>query len=314
MADKVIIPKISDELTDHYLSKKGYEVITIDNPGQKDILNLAPDAAVVMMVSKKISNDIYQQMPNLKILARRGVGYDNIDVDFAAKQGVWVTNTPGANAHSVAEMALMNMLQLRRRFRLVDKLTRDDQWVGAYQLLGQDLTAATIGIVGYGHVGQELARLLTALGAKVIIFDRKQKSSPYGKFVSWQKMFETADIISLHLAAVPETRHIVGDREFQWMKPESAIINLARGQIIDEQLLIWALQNKKIAGAALDVFQQEPIDKTNPLLKMDNVIVTPHIGANTQQANQKMAMIAAKMIDTVLRGERPKYAVNNPIL
>ena len=184
MTDKVIVPKIADDLTDHYLAKCGYEVLTVDNPGEEDILSLAPDAAAVM-ISKKLSNDIYDQMPNLKILARRGVGYDNIDVNFAAQQGVWVTNTPGDNAHSVAELALMDMLMLGRKFRAVEQQTRAGNWGGAYQLLGNDLVTATVGILGYGQVGRKLAHLLTALGVKVLIYDRHPQSVMDGTLVDW---------------------------------------------------------------------------------------------------------------------------------
>lgn len=314
MTDKVIVPKIADDLTDHYLAKCGYEVLTVDNPGEEDILSLAPDAAAVMMISKKIPNEIYDQMPNLKILARRGVGYDNIDVNFAAQKGVWVTNTPGANAHSVAESALMDMLLLGRRFRAVERKTRANDWTGAYQLLGNDLAVATVGIVGYGHVGRELARLLTALGVKVLIYDRHSQPTTDGMFVDWETLFRTSDFVSLHLAAVPSTTHIVGATEFQWMRPTASLVNLARGKIVDESALITALQTQSIAGAALDVFEKEPLACENPLLAMDNVVITPHIGANTVEANREMAMTAAKMIDVVLSGQRPQFAVNEPVL
>lgn len=314
MVEKVIVPKIADELTDHYLSKRGYEVITVDNPGKQEILSCAPDATAVMMISKPLPNDLYDQMPNLKILARRGVGYDNIDVDYAAKRGIWVTNTPGANAHSVAEMTLMNMLMLGRKFRQVDQMTRANDWSGAYQLIGHDLTAATVGIVGYGNVGQELARLLMALGVRVLIYDRNPQQTEFGTFVTWEQVFSEPDFVSLHLAATPETNQMIGTREFGLMKSGASLINLARGRIVDEQALINALQHKLIAGAALDVFEKEPLDAKSSLLAMDNVIITPHIGANTLEANREMALTAARMIDTVLSGGVPKLAVNKPRL
>jgi D-3-phosphoglycerate dehydrogenase len=314
MSDEILVPTMADELTNHFLTKHGYEVVTVDNPGASEILRLAPDAAAVMMISKKIPNDLYAELPQLKILARRGVGYDNIDVNFAEKNGVWVTNTPGANAHSVAEMALMNILMLARKFRQVDQLTRTDDWTGAYQLLGHDLTEATVGIVGFGHVGRELARLLSAFGVRVLIYDRHPSQSKYGTFVDWNELFQTSDFVSLHLAANSETKHIVGQREFAMMKPDANVINLARGSIVDEIEFIQALQDKTIAGAALDVFETEPLPVKSTLMHLQNVIITPHIGANTIEANRQMAMTAAQMIDAGLSGRVPKYAVNQPNL
>lgn len=313
MTAKIIVPKIADDLTDHYLAKHGYEVLTVDNPGEDEILATAPDAAAVMMISKKLPNDLYAKMPNLKVLARRGVGYDNIDIDYAAKHGIWVTNTPGANAHSVAEAALMDMLLLARNMNAVTIKTRQGDWTNAYHLMGHDVAGATVGIVGFGHVGQALAQLLTSFGTRTLLYDRDPVDTPLGTFVDRDTLFKEADYVSLHLAAVPETIHSVGQHEFDLMKPTAGLINLARGAIVDEPALIDALQQGNIAGAALDVFAKEPLTQDSPLFQMDNVVITPHIGANTIEANREMAMTAAKMIDAVLSGETPTFAVNEPV-
>lgn len=304
------MPTVADELTDHFLSKQGYDVVTCANPGMDEILTLAPDAAAVMMVSKKLTNDLYAQMPNLKVLARRGVGYDNIDVQYAGAHGVWVTNTPGANAHSVAEMALMDMLMLARNFPQVDRRTRQQDWSGAYKLLGRDLTAATVGILGFGAVGRELAHVLHALGTRVLICNRTPRKTEDGTFVDRDTLFRESDFVSVNVAAVPATIGSIGAREFAMMKPTASLINLARGSIVDEAALIWALQAGTIAAAALDVFAQEPLPADSGLRQLDNVVLTPHIGANTVEANRQMAMVAAQEIDRVLRGQQPEHAVN----
>lgn len=311
---KVLLPKIADELTAHYLTKHGYEVETCDNPGVDEILQLAPDVAAVMMISKPIPNSLYAKLPNLEILARRGVGYDAIDVDYAAKQGVWVTNAPGANARTVAELAMMDLFMLARRFHAVDLKTRADDWNGAYQgLLGHELFGATVGIVGVGHVGQTLADMCHALGMKVLLYDRHPRADQAsGEYVEWDELFKGSDYVSLHIASVPETKHCVSTSEFELMKPTASLINLARGAVVDTDALVQALQTKQIAGAALDVFEQEPLPADHPLYQMPNVILTPHIGANTIEANRKMAMIAAKQIDLVLSGKKPEYPVNEP--
>ncbi|WP_125711166.1 phosphoglycerate dehydrogenase [Lacticaseibacillus porcinae] len=311
---KVLLPKIADDLTDHYLAKHGYAVVTCDNPGVDEIMQLAPDAAGIMMISKPIPNTLYAQLPNLEILARRGVGFDAIDVDYAAKQGVWVTNAPGANARTVAELALMDMLMLARQFHAVDLKTRVNDWTGAYQgLLGHELFGATVGIVGVGHVGQTLAEMCHALGMQVLLYDRHPRADQTaGEYVQWDDLFKRSDYVSLHLASVPETKHCVSTREFELMKPTASLINLARGAVVDTEALVEALQTQQIAQAALDVFEQEPLSADHVLFQMPNVILTPHIGANTIEANRKMALIAAKQIDLVLSGRQPEYPVNQP--
>lgn len=301
-------------LTDHYLEQHGYEVITADDPSEEEILKLAPDAAGVMMISQPLSNAIYDQMPNLKVLARRGVGYDNIDVDFAAQKGVWVTNTPGANARAVAEAALMDILVLARQIPQTRVKTRQDGWVAAHELLGHEVGDATVGIVGFGHVGQLLAKMLTGLGARVLIYDRHPRTTDEGTFVDWDDLFRQSNYVSLHLAAVPDTIHSVGAHEFGLMPDGAGLVNLARGSIVDEPALIAALRDDTLGGAALDVFEQEPLPADNPLWMLPNVMVTPHIGANTLEANRTMSLTAARMIDEVLTGKQPEYAVNAPVL
>lgn len=312
MTNKVIIPKISDDLTDHYLAKHGYEVVTVENPGEDEIMATAPDAAAVMMISKNFPNDLYAKMPNLKVLARRGVGYDNIDVDYAAEQGVWVTNTPGANAHSVAEMALMHMLMLARRFPQVNRRLRENDWEGGAEFLGNDLSSATVGVIGFGNIGQEIARIVSGLGARVLIYARHPRDTEYGTFVDWETLFQEADFVSLSIAATPETQHMVGANEFEMMKNSAALVNVARGSIVDEPALIRALETNGIAGAGLDVFENEPLEADSKLRQLDNVVMTPHVAANTLDANREMSITAVRMIDEVLQGRTPEFGVNKP--
>ncbi|WP_390408765.1 phosphoglycerate dehydrogenase [Lacticaseibacillus jixiensis] len=308
----VLLPKVSDELTHHWLSQRGYHVVTCENPGAEEILRLAPNAAAVMMISKPIPNDLYALLPNLEILARRGVGYDAIDVETAAAHGVWVTNAPGANAQSVAELALMDLLMLARNFGVVNHLARNGEWGQAYATLGHELRAEVVGIVGFGHVGQALAQLLHALGVKVLLYDRHPQATTLGTFVSWDELFQQADYVSVHLAATPETKHCIGARELALMKPTASLVNLARGSVVDNQALYQALTAKTIAQAALDVFEAEPLPLSDPLYQLPNVIMTPHIGADTLEANRVMAEIAARQIDLVLSGHTPEYPVNHP--
>lgn len=314
MIPKIIVPQSADEYSDHYLAKRGYNIVNVDSATEKKILEVAPDASAVMMFTAKFPNSLYKKMPNLKIIAEHGVGYDNIDVDFAAKQGVWVTNTPGTNARSVAESTVLDILMTAKHSYQISNLMRDNQIKSAKRLMGNELFNSTVGIVGFGNIGQAVAKLLSGFGVKVLIYNRTLKETPYGSFVDWETLFEQSDYITVHLAATPATRHLIGKKEFDLMKSSASLINLARGSILDQEALIQALRTNQIAGAALDVFQEEPLPQDSQLFDFDNVFLTPHTGANTVEAFKRMSIGASKMIDSVLSGKNPDWAVNNPII
>lgn len=312
MAQKVIVPKKSIALSNDYLRQKGYDVVEVDDPTEAAILSAAPDAAGIVMFVAPFPNDLYDKLPNLKVLARYGVGYDNIDADFAATKGVWVTNTPGANAVSVAEAAITDMLIMAKHSVSVTNAMRSGE-VAKSHVMGRELSGSTVGIVGYGHIGQMVAKMLRGFGVRTLIYNRTQRPTEDGTYVDWETLFKESDFISLHLAAVPETDKIVGAKEFAMMKNDAILVNLARGGIIDEPAMIEALKAHQIGGAALDVYTQEPLATDSPLFDLDNVYLTPHTGANTLQAHINMATGASKMVDEVLSGQEPEWPVNRPI-
>ncbi|MTV83080.1 phosphoglycerate dehydrogenase [Secundilactobacillus folii] len=311
---KVIIPELADKQTDHYLTKKGYEVLTVPDPDEAAILATAPDVAGIMMFVAPFPNDLYDKLPNLKILARYGVGYDSIDADFAATKGVWVTNTPGANAVSVAESTVTDILILAKHSFTVSTLMRAGKQAEGKQIQGSELAGKTVGIVGYGHIGQAVAKMLSGFGVRTLIYNRTKRDTQYGQFVDLETLLKQSDYVTLHVAAVPATIGMIGEKELAMMKPTASLINLARGTVVDENALIKALKNHQIASAALDVFQQEPLPSNSPLFDLDNVFLTPHNGSVTNEAGRNMAMTAAKMIDEVLSGQKPEFAVNSPKL
>lgn len=310
MSQKIVVPEKADRLTNYYLRKKGYDVVNFAYPTQDQILENAADAAALMLYVTPITKKLYDNMPNLKIIAQHSVGYDNVDVNYAAERGVWVTNTPGANAQSVAETAVLDMLLMSRQAHLVNAKMMSGHLTSGYQIEAHELAGTTVGIVGFGQIGQAVAKLLQPFGVRVLIYNRTKRFTMDGEFVDWETLFKESDYVSLHLAAVPETHHIVGTQEFKWMKPSATLINLARGSVVDEEALITALQSGEIGYAALDVFEKEPLPVTSPLMKLDNVFLTPHTGANTVEANRRMAMTAAKMIDEALSGKVPDLALN----
>ncbi|MCH5462408.1 phosphoglycerate dehydrogenase [Lactobacillus sp. LC28-10] len=311
---KVIIPEIADKQTDHYLTKKGYEVLTVADADEATILATAPDVAGIMMFVSPFPNDLYDKLPNLKVLARYGVGYDSIDAEYAATKGVWVTNTPGANATSVAENAVTDMMMLAKQSFEVSTLMRAGQQDAAKQIFGHEITGSTVGIVGYGHIGQAVAKMLSGFGVKVLIYNRTKRPTEYGEYVDLETLMKQSDYVTLHIAATKQTTHLIGEKEISLMKPSASLINLARGSVVDEQALIKALEDHQIASAALDVFDEEPLPADSPFFKMDNVFLTPHTGSNTVEAGVKMALGASKMIDEALSGQKPEWAVNAPKL
>lgn len=311
---KVIIPEIADKQTDHYLSKKGYDVLTVANADEATILATAPDVAGIMMFVSPFPNDLYDKLPNLKVLARYGVGYDSIDAEYAATKGVWVTNTPGANAISVAENAVTDIMLLSKRSYEISTLMHQGEIRTAKQLFGHELLGSTVGIVGYGHIGQAVAKMLSGFGVKTLIYNRTKRPTEYGEYVDLETLLKQSDYVTLHIAATKQTEHLIGEKELAMMKTSASLVNLARGSVVDEQALITALNTHQIASAALDVFDEEPLPADSPFYKMDNVFLTPHAASNTVEAGQKMAFGAAKMIDAALSGQKPEWAVNNPQL
>ncbi|GAT17794.1 phosphoglycerate dehydrogenase [Secundilactobacillus silagei] len=309
---KVIIPQVADKQTDHYLTKKGYEVLMVPDPTEAAILATAPDVAGIMMFVAPFPNTLYDKLPNLKVLARYGVGYDSIDADYAATKGVWVTNTPGANSVSVAENAVTDIMLLAKQSFKVSTLMRSGQQRAARQIFGHELAGKTVGIVGFGHIGQAVAKMLSSFGVKTLLYNRTKRPTKYGEYVDLETLLRQSDFVTLHIAATKQTEHLIGEKELKMMKSSASLINLARGSVVDEQALIKALSSHQIANAALDVFDEEPLPDDSPLFKLDNVFLTPHTGSNTVEAGENMAMGAARMIDEALSGQKPEWAVNQP--
>lgn len=311
MKPKIIMPATADTLSNHYLKEKGYDIITVPNVTEQALLE-HPDVSAAILFVAPIPNTIYDKLPNLKVLARYGVGYDSVDAQYAATKGVWVTNTPGANAVSVAESAVSDLLLLAKRSPWISQKMRAGDLSGALKLMGRDVAGSTVGIVGYGHIGQSVAKILSGFDVNVLIYNRTPRETTYGTFVDWDTLFKESDYITIHLAATPETEGRIGQAEFEMMKPTASMINLARGPIINEDAMITALKTHTIESAALDVFDQEPLPADSPLFDLDNVFLTPHTAAQTLEAHNRMAVGASKMIDQVLSGQTPDWAVNQP--
>ncbi|MCJ7716880.1 MAG: phosphoglycerate dehydrogenase, partial [Anaerolineales bacterium] len=259
----------------------------------------------------EIDAQALEKAAHLKIVARYGVGYNNVDLEAARKQGIIVTNTPGANAVSVAELTIALILNLLRPVIPAVKLTKTGEWP---RFKGYSLEGKTVGLLGLGAIGKETARRLIGFGCKILAYDLypdEKFAAEHGITLSLlDDILPTADIISLHLPGTPETKEIVNKNFLGKMKPGAWLVNTARGDLIQETALVKALEEGHLRGAALDVYPHEPPDKNSPLLLMDQVICTPHMGAHSDSATNAMGRMALAECLAVLRGEEPKYQVN----
>ena len=261
-------------------------------------------AAVILRGPSPFTSAVFEAAKQLKIIAKHGAGIDSVDLRSATEHGVAVMVTRGANAEAVAEHALALMLALVRELPRFDRGLRSGVWKDPRYIV-RDFRERAVGIVGYGRIGQQTARLASACGAKVIVHSRSRATLPPG--MEWEDTLDAllgrADIVSVHCPLTDETRGMFGEKQFAQMKTGAIIINTARGKLIDEPALIAALQSGRLAGAGLDVFAAEPPGTGNPLFSMSNVICTPHISAATSGAGARMGTIAAESIIHYLRGE-----------
>lgn len=307
------------------LSKEAVDILQKEKALKVDInTKLTPDElkktigdydALIVRSSTKVTKDVIAAANKLKIIGRAGVGLDNVDVDAASKKGIIVVNTPGGNTISTAEHAFSMMLSLSRNIPQADVSVKRGEWERK-KFMGVELYRKTLGIVGLGRIGTEVARRALSFGMKVIAFD------PYLSFerakelgiesVDLATLFKQADYITVHTPLTDETKHIISDKAFDIMKKGVRLINCARGGIIDEAALARAIESGKVAGAALDVYEEEPPAKDSKLLKLDSVVLTPHLGASTEEAQVNVAIDIANTVRDVLLGCGVRNAVNVP--
>ncbi|HET6845468.1 MAG TPA: phosphoglycerate dehydrogenase [Anaerolineales bacterium] len=246
----------------------------------------------------------------LKVIARYGVGVDSVDLDAARERGIVVTNTPGANSVSVAELAFAMILALARQIPEAVEAVHHGQWP---RYTGLSLEGMTIGLLGLGAIGRQLVLRLAGFDTRVLAYDpliSPEATLPLGvELTSLDAVLQQSDFVSLHLPLLPETRGLVNDAFLGRMKSGAYLINTARGEIVDEDALLRALQSGHLKGAGLDAFAKEPPDATNPLLQLPQVVATPHLGAMTDGATSKMGWMAMRDCLAVLRGEAPAHRV-----
>jgi D-3-phosphoglycerate dehydrogenase len=281
---------------------------------EKELITEVSDVSALVITSRdSISKQIIDSAKFLKIIAKCGSKPSNVDIDAATRRRVPVTWTPGANPVSVAEHTVALMLALLKKVFLAMTSLRQGEW-RKESVKTLELSGKTVGIIGLGHIGFEVAKLLKNFGCNLVYFD-PYISGERGDKIGVQKiglneLLERADIVTLHCQLNAETRHMIGENQLRRMKNTAYLVNTARGSLVDERALVKALEKGQIAGAGIDVFDEEPVRPTNPLLSLDNVVVTPHMAAWSREAPIREAIGAAEEVIRVLRGETPTNVVN----
>jgi len=295
------------------------EIIRRHGPlSEAELLEIIKDVDAVIASHDPFTRKVIENAKNLKIIARHGIGYSEIDLDAATERGILVTYTPiPEEFDSVAEFTVALMLALLKKISFADRTLKQGRWERT-PFIGSLLKGKTVGIIGLGNIGQRVAKLLTSFETKTIAYDpyvsEETAKKCNAKLVDFETLLKSSDIITLHCPLTKETRGLIGWDEVELMKPGVLVINTARGPIFPEKVLYKALIEGKIAGAAIDVFEKEPPNLDEPLYKLDNVIVTPHIAAYTREGLRKMDITVANDVVKALKGEIPKYLVNKSVL
>jgi D-3-phosphoglycerate dehydrogenase / 2-oxoglutarate reductase len=299
------------------LLQEEFEVDVLLGLGHEELLErIAAYDGLIIRSATKVTAEAIERADNLKAIGRAGIGVDNIDVEAATKRGILVANAPESNTVAAAEHTLALMLAAARRIPAADSSLRGGEW-NRSAFKGVEVAEKTLGLVGLGHVGTIVARGALGMGMRVLAYDPyvsedRMRSMNVERAESLDEIFEASDFVSLHVPRTPQTAGMMNADALEKMKPSAYLINAARGGIVDEMALYKALKEGTIAGAALDVFQEEPTTHS-PLFTLPNVVVTPHLGASTAEAQDRAGITAAEQVAVALRGAVPKHAINAPV-
>ncbi|BBL81124.1 D-glycerate dehydrogenase [Rubrobacter xylanophilus] len=296
-------------------------VLGEEPPSREDLLAAARGASgILSTVTERIDAEVMDAAgPPLRVVANMAVGYDNVDVAAATARGVVVTNTPGVLDETTADTAFLLLMAAARRLGEAERLVRSGRWRGwgPEQLTGPDVWGKTLGIVGFGRIGQAVARRARGFGMRVLYTSRSRREEAERELgarrVELEELLRESDFVSLHVPLTPETRHLIGERELSLMKPAAVLVNTARGPVVDEAALAAALARGRIFAAGLDVYEREP--EVHPaLLGLENVVLAPHIGSASIETRNRMAALAAENLLAALSGQRPPNPVNPEVL
>jgi glyoxylate reductase len=272
---------------------------------------------LLCLITERIDREVFEAGKNLEIISNCAVGYNNIDVAEATRRGIYVTNTPGILTETTADCAFALMMAITRRIVEGDKNIRAKKWVNAWGLkmfIGADVHGKTLGIVGLGRIGVAMTHRAKGFNMKVLYYDvvrRKDLETQLGvEYQPLSELLANSDFVSIHVPLTEDTTHLIGRNELAMMKRTAYLVNTSRGSVVDEAALYDALSSRVIAGAALDVFEKEPIDFNNKLIELDNIVITPHIASASIDTRTAMAVMAARSLVSALQGNEPPNCVN----
>jgi D-3-phosphoglycerate dehydrogenase len=306
------------EIERQILSSLKATLVAAKSGDENELAHLATDVEGIFTNWKHVSRKVIENAPQCKAIIRYGVGLDNIDVRFATESGIVVANVPDYCLEEVSDHALALLLAMARRVTVFDRAAKN----GIYDLsLGTPfyrLRGTTLGLVGFGKIAKVVARKALGFGLKVIAFSRSGKSAQVGtetvEAVSFSELLRRSDYVSLHVPLTPETRHLFNLQAFERMRPSAFLVNTARGDVVDSQALLAALNDNLIAGAALDVLSKEPPGADDPLLRHPKTIITPHAGFNSEESLKELRTTAASQMRDILQGKKPGFFVNPAVL
>lgn len=298
--------------------QENLEVVQGTSVKPDDIIAQAQGCEGILVRSVKITADMMEKLPNLKVVAKHGIGVDNIDVEAATKKGILVVNAPFSNLNAVAEHSLMLLMALSKNLVHLDSRTRSGGFALRTQYVNIELQGKTLGLVGFGRIAGMLAKKVSGFEMQVLASDPyadAREAKQLGvQLVSQEDLLKQSDFISIHVPLMPQTEKMVNGEFLKQMKSTAYLVNASRGAVVDEQALTEAIQKGEIAGAGLDVFDPEPPAKDNPLFKCGNVIISPHNAALTDNALRAMAMDSSQGIIDYLSGYAPRYPVNPQVI
>jgi len=315
---RILLPQPIEAEAMGLIKKSGCEVVLSPDPRPETVLPLMKGVqGIVLRTGIKMTRELMSHADDLWVISRTGAGVDNVDVQAATEMEILVTCVPGSNTSSVVEHALALIFALVKYLPLMDHSVRHDHFEIRFKNLPRDLRGKTLGMVGLGRIGSELARIchhtfgMHILGHDpYLTLESKTTLQDWVEFCDMERLFRESDVVSLHIPLLPTTQKLIGAKELGWMKRDAFLINTSRGGVLDETALIQCLKERKIAGAGLDVFAHEPLEKDNPLKELDQVILTPHTAALTRECVLRLALEAAQSAIAVLQGRRPDGVVN----
>jgi len=318
MKPKVLITrKVFQEALDLLKGSVDYEIGILQGElTKRSLQEKARDKqGILSLLVDTIDRDVIDAAPQLKIIANCAVGYNNIDIDYARKKGILVTNTPGVLTETTADLTWALILSVARRIPQADVFTRAKMYLG-WKLdlyLGMEVTGKRLGIIGMGRIGKAVALRARAFRMNVVYNDphrlsEEEEARFQASRLPLEELLRTSDIVTIHTSLTPETTHLISAERLRWMKKEAILVNAARGPIVDEEALAGALEKKNIWAAGLDVYEREP-EIEERLLSLDNVVLLPHIGSATFETRIRMAMMAARNLVQGLSGERPENLI-----